>query len=229
MCFIDKYLSVLIIIRAIVMSDKEGKKGLVKEILERDDLTEADIKEQLKRRGISFVNRYNRKYSALVVVSVAVWLLPTLAEVSGLSALESLSQMTRIRFPMPVLVFSAALFLMALVLEVKVVSMRLRLGGLDDAHESLVIVREGPYAVIRHPGYLAEVVYFTLLPVVLSEWIGFTMLAIVYIAVIAVSFSYLIRVEDDFNIAKWGDEYRRYKGELPAINFLNWLWNFFKS
>ena len=211
------------------MSDKEGKEGLVKEILERNDLTKADIKEQLKRRGVSFVNRYNQKYSALVAVSVAVWLLPTLAEVSGLSALEGLSQMTRIRFPMPVLVVSAALFVMALVLEVKVASMRRRLGGLDDAHESLVIVREGPYAVIRHPGYLAEVVYFTLLPVILSEWIGFTMLAIVYIAVIAVIFSYLIRVEDDFNIAKWGDEYWCYKDELPAINFFNWLWNYFKS
>ena len=215
--------------KVIIMSDKEGKEGLVREILERGDLTEADIKEQLKRRGISFVYRYNQKFSALVVVSVAVWLLPTLAKVSGLSALEGLSQMTRIRFPMPVLVVSAALFVIALVLEVKVASMRWRLGGLNDAHETLVIFREGPYAVIRHPGYLAEVVYFTLLPVVLSEWIGFTMLAIVYIAVIAVSFSYLIRVEDNFNVAKWGDEYRRYKDELPAINFLNWLWNYFKN
>ena len=215
--------------KVIIMSDKEGKEGLVREILERGDLTEADIKEQLKRMGISFVNRYNQKFSALVVVSVAVWLLPTLAKVSGLSALEGLSQMTRIRFPMPVLVVSAVLFVIALVLEVKVASMRWRLGGLNDAHETLVIFREGPYAVIRHPGYLAEVVYFTLLPVVLSEWIGFTMLAIVYIAVIAVSFSYLIRVEDNFNVAKWGDEYRRYKDELPAINFLNWLWNYFKN
>ncbi|MBU6996549.1 MAG: DUF1295 domain-containing protein [Theionarchaea archaeon] len=210
-------------------ANKEGKEGLVREILERGDLTEADIKEQLKRRGISFVNKYNQKYSALVVVSVAVWLLPTLAGVSGLSALEGLSQMTRIRFPMPVLVVSAALFVIALVIEVKVASMRLRLGGLDDAHESLVIIREGPYAVIRHPGYLAEVVYFTLLPVVLSEWISFTILAIVHIVVIVVIFSYLIRVEDDFNVAKWGDEYRRYKDELPAINFLNWLWNYFKK
>lgn len=209
--------------------NKEGKEGIVREILERGDLTEADIKEQLKRRGISFVNRYNRKYSALVVVSIAVWLLPTLAQVSGLSALKGLSQLARIRFPMPVLVVSAALFVIALVIEVKVASMRLRLGGLDDAHESLVIIREGPYAVIRHPGYLAEVVYFTLLPVVLSKWISFTILAIVHIAVISVIFSYLIRVEDDFNVAKWGDEYRRYKDELPAINFLNWLWNYFKK
>lgn len=204
------------------MSDEEGEEGLVRKILENSDLTEAEIKEQLKGRGISFVNRYDRKYSALVAVSVAIWLLPTIAEVSGLSILEGLAQMTRIRFPMPVLAVAAALFVMALVLEVKVVSTRQRLGGLD-AHESLVIVREGPYAVIRHPGYLAEVVYLALLPVVLSEWIGFTMLAIVHIAVIAVSFSYLIRVEDDFNVAKWGDEYRRYKDELPAINFLSWL------
>ncbi len=204
------------------MSDEEVKEGLVREILEKGDLTEAEIKEQLKRREISFVNRYDRKYSALLVVSVAVWLLPTLAEFSNLSVLEGLDQIIRIRFPLPLLAVAAALFVAALVLEVSVVSTRRRLGGLD-AHESLAIVREGPYAVIRHPGYLAEVVYFGLLPVVMSEWIGFTILAIVHIAVIVVSFSYLIRVEDDFNVAKWGDEYRRYKNELPAINFLSWL------
>jgi protein-S-isoprenylcysteine O-methyltransferase Ste14 len=204
------------------LSDEEGEEGLVRDILERGNLTKAEIKEELKGRGISFVKKYDRKYSALVAVSVAVWLLPTLAEFSGLSALEDLAQMTRIRFPMPVLVITAVLFLAALVLEVKVVSTRRRLGGLD-AHESLVIVREGPYAVIRHPGYLAEVVYFTLLPVVVSEWIGFTVLAIFHIAIIVISFSYLVRVEDDFNVTKWGDEYRRYKNELPAINFLSWL------
>ena len=204
------------------MSDEEGEEGLVRDILERGNLTKAEIKEELKGRGISFVKKYDRKYSALVAVSVAVWLLPTLAEFSGLSALEDLAQMTRIRFPMPVLVITAVLFLAALVLEVKVVSTRRRLGGLD-AHESLVIVREGPYAVIRHPGYLAEVVYFTLLPVVVSEWIGFTVLAIFHIAIIVISFSYLVRVEDDFNVTKWGDEYRHYKNELPAINFLSWL------
>jgi len=202
------------------LSDEEGEEGLVRDILERGNLTKAEIKEELKGRGISFVKKYDRKYSALVAVSVAVWLLPTLAEFSGLSALEDLAQMTRIRFPMPVLVITAVLFLAALVLEVKVVSTRRRLGGLD-AHESLVIVREGPYAVIRHPGYLAEVVYFTLLPVVVSEWIGFTVLAIFHIAIIVISFSYLVRVEDDFNVTKWGDEYRRYKNELPAINFLS--------
>jgi protein-S-isoprenylcysteine O-methyltransferase Ste14 len=204
------------------LSDEEGEEGLVRDILERGNLTKAEIKEELKGRGISFVKKYDRKYSALVAVSVAVWLLPTLAEFSGLSALEDLAQMTRIRFPMPVLVITAVLFLAALVLEVKVVSTRRRLGGLD-AHESLVIVREGPYAVIRHPGYLAEVVYFTLLPVVVSEWIGFTVLAIFHIAIIVISFSYLVRVEDDFNVTKWGDEYRHYKNELPAINFLSWL------
>jgi protein-S-isoprenylcysteine O-methyltransferase Ste14 len=205
------------------LSDEEEEEGLVREILENGNLTKAEIKKQLKWRGISFVNMYDRKYSALVAVSGFVWLLPILAEVSGLSTLEGLAQMTRIRFPMPVLAVSGVLFVAAFVLEAKVISMRRRLGGLD-AHESLFIVREGPYAVIRHPGYLAELVYFALLPVVMSEWIGFTMLAIVYIGVIVVSFSYLIRVEDDFNVAKWGDEYQHYMDELPAINFLSWLW-----
>ena len=204
------------------MSNEEGEEGLLREVLERNGLTEAEIKELLRGRGISFVSRYDRKYSTLVAASVAVWLLPTLAEVSGLSFLGGLSQMARIRFPVPMLALAAALFVTALILEIKVVSTRRRLGGLD-AHESLYIVREGPYAVIRHPGYLAEVVYLALLPVVLSEWIGFTALAVVHIAVIVVSFSYLIHVEDEFNVAKWGDDYRRYMEELPAVNFLRGL------
>lgn len=90
-------------------------------------------------------------------------------------------------------------------------------------HETVVIVREGPYRVIRHPGYLAEMVYFSLLPIVLSEWVPFTILAVVYTATWIGAIVYLVRAEDEFNLGKWGEEYRQYMEEVPAINFVEGL------
>jgi len=90
-------------------------------------------------------------------------------------------------------------------------------------HESVVIIREGPYRVIRHPGYLAELIYFPLLPIVLSRWVPFTILAIVYIVVWTGAIVYLLKAEDNFNLRKWGDEYRQYMKEVPAINFVKGL------
>lgn len=90
-------------------------------------------------------------------------------------------------------------------------------------HETVVIVREGPYRVIRHPGYLAEMIYFSLLPIVLSKWVPFTILAAISSAIAIASCAYLIRAEDSFNLRKWGEEYRQYMEEVPAINFVKGL------
>ena len=50
--------------------------------------------------------------------------------------------------------------------------------------ETVVTVRDDPYGVIRHWGYLAAMVYFSLLPAVLSRWVDFTVLAAVCMVVI---------------------------------------------
>jgi protein-S-isoprenylcysteine O-methyltransferase Ste14 len=36
-------------------------------------------------------------------------------------------------------------------------------------------------------------------------------------------FVYLIRVEDRFNLKKWGKDYRQYMAEVPAVNFVKGL------
>ena len=111
----------------------------------------------------------------------------------------------------------------AVSLEAKLVSMRQKRGGCDDAHETAIIVREGPYRVIRHPGYLAEMVYFSVLPIVLSRWVPFTIVAAICIVIAIASCAYLIWVEDSFNLRKWSEEYRSYMEEVPAINFVRGL------
>jgi protein-S-isoprenylcysteine O-methyltransferase Ste14 len=126
-------------------------------------------------------------------------------------------------FPVVVIVIGVIFVIAAIALEVKVASMRQKRGGCHDVHETVVVIREGPYRVIRHPGYLAELIYFPLLPIVLSRWVPFTILVVVYIVVWTGAIVYLLKAEDNFNLRKWGEEYRRYAKQVPAINFVKGL------
>ena len=49
------------------------------------------------------------------------------------------------------------------------------------------------------------------------------LLAIVYIVVWTGAIVCLLKAEDSFNLGKWGEEYRRYVEEVPAINFVRGL------
>jgi protein-S-isoprenylcysteine O-methyltransferase Ste14 len=198
-------------------------EGLVGEILSRGDLEKKQVKEELWARDISFVRSYDRAFSGLFLVLVVLWLLPAIGRWTDWGFLGFFARLPRVDFPIGVIVIGAVLFIAAVSLEAKVVSMRQKRGGCQDAHETVVIVREGPYRVIRHPGYLAEMVYFSVLPIVLSKWVPFTILAAICMVVAIASCTYLIRVEDSFNLRKWGEQYRQYMKEVPAINFVKGL------
>nr|QNO52407.1 hypothetical protein IAKEDICC_00028 [Methanosarcinales archaeon ANME-1 ERB6] len=203
----------------------QEKEGLVKEILNKGDLTAEELKEELRKKDVSFVKSYDRLFTRLFIVLAILWLLPAVARYSGWQFLSFFAQLPRVEFPIVVIVVGVVFFIAAIALEAKVVSMRQRRGGCQDTHESVVIVREGPYKIVMHPGYLAEIVYFSLLPVILSKWLPFTILAVVYIVGWIGMLAYLIRVEDNFNIRKWGDEYRQFMRDVPMINFVKGLWN----
>ena len=202
---------------------KERKEGLVKKILSQGDLPAKEIKEELWKKNVSFVRSYDRAACMLFYPLVALWLLPAIAKYSGWGFLDFFARLSRVDFPIVVIVIGAIFFIVAVALEAKVTSARQRRGGCHDTHETVVIVREGPYRVIRHPGYLAELVYFTLLPLVLSKWLPFTILAILFIAAWIGVTVYLIKAEDNFNLRKWGEKYRQYMEDVPAINFVKGL------
>ena len=200
-----------------------SKEGQVKEILGQGDLAAKEIKEELWKKNISFVRSYDRRCTRLFCPLVVLWLLPAIAKYSGWGLLNFFAQLPRVGFPTVVIVIGAIFFIAAISLEAKVASMRQKRGGCHDVHETVVVIREGPYRVIRHPGYLAELIYFPLLPIVLSRWVPFTILAIVYIIVWTGAIVYLLKAEDNFNLRKWGEEYRQYMEEVPAINFVKGL------
>jgi len=209
--------------------ERREKEGVVAEILQGGNLSAKEIKGKLWEKDVSFVRSYNRPTSVLWIVLAVLWLLPAIAKYSSWGFLSFFAQLPTIDFPVVVIGVAAILFIAAICLEAIVVSRRQRLGGCHDTHESVVIIREGPYRIIRHPGYLAELVYFSLLPVVLSKWLPFTILAILLIATWIGVIVYLIKAEDDFNIRKWGQEYRQYMKGVPALNFARGLRNLKKE
>jgi protein-S-isoprenylcysteine O-methyltransferase Ste14 len=206
-----------------MFTEGHREDGLVREILSRGDLDAKQMKEELWARDISFVRAYDRAFSGLFLVLVVLWLLPAIGRWTSWGFLGFFARLPRVDFPIAVIVIGAVFFIAAVALEVELVSMRQKRGGCHDAHETVVIVREGPYRVIRHPGYLAEMVYFSLLPIVLSKWVPFTILAAICMVIAISSCTYLIRAEDSFNQRKWGKQYRQYMEEVPAINFVEGL------
>ena len=203
--------------------ERRKREARVEEVLSRGDLAAGETRKELWKKNVSFVRSYDRHCNRLFWPLIALWLVPAVAKWSGWRFLSCFGRLSRVDFPIVVIVIGSLLFITAIALEVKVSSMRQKRGGCHDLHETVVIVREGPYRVIRHPGYLAELIYFPLLPIVLSRWVPFTILAVAYIVVWTGAIAYLLKAEDHFNLRKWGDEYRRYVEEVPAVNFAKGL------
>ena len=97
--------------------------------------------------------------------------------------------------------------------------MHYKKGGLKD-EETVMLIKDGPYSVIRHPG-MAVMILFFLLPIILSEFIPFTLLSVVAIIVMVV-YPYwgTLLEEKKLDIPKWGKEYYQYMEEVPRFNFI---------
>jgi protein-S-isoprenylcysteine O-methyltransferase Ste14 len=201
----------------------QKNRGVVSDIQGKGDLTPQEIKDELWDRNVSFVRAYDRTFNWVFLALGVLWFLPSIAQRSGWRFLSLFARLPEVDFPVGVIVVAVILFLAAIALETWLNWMRQHQGGCHDTHETVVIVREGPYRVIRHPGYLAEIVYFSLSPIVFSRLVPFTALAEIAIVLAVASFAYLIYAEDSFNVRKWGDGYREYMADVPAINFVQGL------
>jgi len=203
----------------------EGKKkeGLVGEVLKKDHITTKELQEELGKKNVNFTKSYSRVYGALLFVIAIIWLVPAVAQYSGWVFLNFFARLPEIEFPIPVIIIGVIFFIAAISLETKVTLIRKREGGCHDTHETVIVIRKGPYRIIRHPGHLAEMTYFSLLPILISKWIPFTVMAGISIVILITGYLYMIREEDNFNVRKWGNEYQQYINEVPAINFVKGL------
>ena len=79
--------------------------------------------------------------------------------------------------------------------------------------EGHVVVQDGPYRHIRHPGYLAFLLFYTGLPLVLGSWFGLAVLTLPAVA----AFVALVIVEDRKLEEALGSDYTQYKARTARL------------
>jgi len=91
-------------------------------------------------------------------------------------------------------------------------------GGAQEGESWLatsVVVDRGIYAVIRHPMYLSFMLLVLALMLISQHW-----LSVIFGLPIVVFLYLAMRVEEQSNIERFGDDYIRYMDKVPRINFL---------
>jgi len=78
-----------------------------------------------------------------------------------------------------------------------------------------VLVDSGPYAIVRHPQYLAGILISIALPLIARHW------AVALPGLVAVALHYVGAIqEEQSSIVKFGEDYRRYMETVPRMNFI---------
>ena len=86
---------------------------------------------------------------------------------------------------------------------------------LDYTHTTL-FVDSGIYAVVRHPQYLSFMLISLFLMLVVQHWL----IAVIGIAAMALVYVGIVPQAEKADIAKFGDDYRRYMQRVPRVNLV---------
>ena len=82
------------------------------------------------------------------------------------------------------------------------------------------VVTTGVYAVIRHPLYLGWMLVYIALVLCAQHWL------VAVTAIVGVASVYLICVQEDRRLlARFGEEYARYKESVPRVNLVSGIVN----
>ena len=210
------------------MEKKEDKvKDLVEE-LQRGELTPKGAFKKLEERKLTEGTQGGSWEFILGfipwIIYFILWLLPTWARHFNLDFLEWFARLRAITFPSVAIYISIVLVVVGtFFLAWGMLSHRKR-GGLKKVDEAIILYKEGPYSVMRHP-QAGGMMWPFLLPIILSRYVSFTVLSIAAIVIMIIYIYYGIRMEEKrLDIEKWGDEYRRYMKEVPGFNFILGLW-----
>jgi protein-S-isoprenylcysteine O-methyltransferase Ste14 len=80
---------------------------------------------------------------------------------------------------------------------------------LKQGHE---LIRNGPYALVRHPIYTGMLLALFGTALVIDRW-----RALIGFVILAAGLLYKMRVEERFMAEQFGDAYARYRAEVPAL------------
>jgi protein-S-isoprenylcysteine O-methyltransferase Ste14 len=194
------------------MEKRESKVKDLVEKLQIGEITSKDGLKELGKRGLLESERWEIIPWAIYFI---LWL--------PLNFMFS-DRLTRIHFPPIVIYISLAIGLLGILLCMGITRMHCKRGGLNH-DETVILLKEGPYRVMRHPAGVGMMLPI-LLPIILSEYVPFSLLSVAaIITMIVYSYSACLLEEKKLDIPKWGDEYLQYMKEVPRFNFIKGLWN----
>ncbi len=198
---------------------EEKKEIRVKDLVEKlqiDEITPREALKELQKRGLV---EHERWEIIPWVIYFILWL-PLNFMFAG--------QLLAIHFPLVVICISIVLSGLGIYLGIWITRMHYKRGGLKH-DETIILFKDGPYAVTRHPGVIGALILPILLPIILSKYVPFTLLSITAIIVMIVYIHYGTYLEEKLDIAKWGNEYLQYRKEVPRFNFIKGLRNLSKK
>jgi len=206
------------------MEKREGRvNDLVEKLVRGEIIPEEGLKE-LKKRGLLEPERWEIIPWAIYFM---LWLLNLVSRQFELTLLEPLAQLPTISFPAFVIYISLAIGLLGIIVSIWATRMHYKRGGLKH-DETVILIKEGPYRVMRHPDSLGMML-FILLPIILSKYVPFSPLSVAAIIVMVVYVYYGVHMEEKkLDIPKWGDEYLQYMKEVPRFNFILGIWRWSK-
>jgi len=209
----------------------EGKVRDIKDRLQKGEINHKEAYKLLIETGLTEDGELARASIGLRVFLItgwfaffALWLLPPISKSLNLDFLEFFSGLQS--FTIPLVVIYVSIFIVALgtVLFIWANHTHKVRGGIKRPDETITFYREGLYKFIRHPQGLGGITWFIFLPVILSQYIHFTILTVFAIALMIVSLYIASYLGEKENIEKWGDEYRQYLREVPRFNILLGVW-----
>jgi len=207
------------------MNNDQGQVKDLVEKLRRREITSKDGLKELKKRGLLEPERWEIVPWAIYFI---LWLLPMVSRQTDLEFLVFFARLPSFIFPGVVIYISVAIGVLGTLIGIWVSRMHSKMGGLKH-DETVILLKEGPYGVMRHPA-IGYMILPILLPIILSTYIPFTPLSVAAIITMIVYVYYACLLEEKaLDIPKWGNEYLQYMKEVPRFNFIKGIWNLRKK
>ena len=142
------------------MAEGAAEEGLVKEILDKGALSYKERRKELEERGVAYKQAPKSWVWWIGNGSFIIWavlcFLPAVSKLSGQKALNYFAQLDTIEFPAFAIYISFILLLTLIGFGfIWAPNLRVNKGGCHSEDDTLILIREGPYKVVRHPSDFA--------------------------------------------------------------------------
>jgi protein-S-isoprenylcysteine O-methyltransferase Ste14 len=163
------------------MDKREGKIKDLAEKIRKSEITPEEAQRELRKRGLGHEETW-KDFAPFVVWGVLCFL-PAIAKGpgKGIEILSFFAQLPAIEFPPIVIYLSIAFFVAMIPLAVWHFYFNFKKGGCRSEDHTVILLKNGPYGIVRHPAGVSWTVFFATVPIILSGIVPFTILSAIAI------------------------------------------------